>query len=492
LVDQDFVNIDVLNGLNGNDTFNMIAADFGGDVSGGVGNDTFTVDVAQSGNLSGDAGDDRFEVNTAVTGSIDGGADTDEIVGTAGDNDWDITALNGGVLNVTTAFQDVENLTGQGGVDTFTFTAALTGTASGLGGDDNFDVGDNGGANLIDGGSGTDSLSYAARTSGVNVDMAVVNAVEIFTGSNFDDTFNLNGDEDNDIDIDGNGSTGSDLFTVVGNSQIAGDLDVANVDEAQIGADVTANNITLSINGSITGTGSVFAQSLDASSVGGQTLTGAVGSFTTSNSGSGDISLTNDGDLTVVSISQAGGGSIVVGTAGGMSQSGGITTDGGAISMSANGGALTMAETAQTSSNGGDITYSTTGASGGDITLGLLSTCADCDIAGSTGAITITAIGSILGQPRLGDEPHITGVTALLTSGGQIGSNPDSGGTQIVFRNMSQTGDAGDGAPIALEAPGDAFIDSGNRDFTSTGRVFDQSAGDRETAASAQAAALEG
>jgi hypothetical protein len=174
-----------------------------------------------------------------------------------------------------------------------------------------------------------------------------------------------------------------------------------------------------------------------------------------------------------------------------MSQSGGITTDGGAISMSANGGALTMAETAQTSSNGGDITYSTTGASGGDITLGLLSTCADCDIAGSTGAITITAIGSILGQPRLGDEPHITGVTALLTSGGQIGSNPDSGGTQIVFRNMSQTGDAGDGAPIALEAPGDAFIDSGNRDFTSTGRVFDQSAGDRETAASAQAAALE-
>ena len=61
-----------------------------------------------------------------------------------------------------------------------------------------------------------------------------------------------------------------------------------------------------------------------------------------------------------------------------------------------------------------------------------------------------------------------------------------------MFRNMSLNGDAQEGAPIHLQAAfGDSYIDSGNRDFTSAGRVFDQSEGNRETAASAQAAAQE-
>jgi len=486
------------------DTFtsieNLVGSGFDDTLQGTAGADTFTVTAADAGNsgsvtfssfenLAGLAGDDTFNLNAGVSGTVDGGVDNDTIVGIAAANTFVVAgAANGGTANGTT-FANVENLTGGAAADTFTFDEALSGTASGLGGDDVFTLNDGGSAGTVDGGTGTDSLSYAARTSGVSVDLADIDGVENFTGSGFDDAFILDGDEDDDINIDG--GAGSDDFSVVSTSQISGDLSVSNVEDALIDANVTADNITLSVNGTIVqSSGVLSAQSLTTTSVGGQSLAGAVSTFDASNSGGGDVDLVNSGDLTVTSISQVGGGIVSVGAASNLIQSGNITSDGGSISMSAANGSLTMAETAATESNGGDINYETTGA-GGDVTLGLLRACADCELAGSTGAVTVTAVGSILGQPRQGDGAHITAVSALLVSGGGIGADPDQGGTQIVFKDMSLEGDAKEGAPIHLEAPGIAYIDSGQREFTSSGRVFDQSAGSRETAASAQAAALE-
>jgi hypothetical protein len=194
-----------------------------------------------------------------------------------------------------------------------------------------------------------------------------------------------------------------------------------------------------------------------------------VGSFNATNTGSGNISLANSGDLDVSGISQSGGGSVFVGTEGDLSQSGGITVDGGNISISAADGSITMVAGTETDSNGGDIDYATTGAAGGEITLGTLRTCPMCDAGGVSGDITVTAIGDILGQAG---QTHVTAVTAWLESGAGIGSSA----TPIVFDNMSQSGDAGNGAPIHLQVAEESFVDSGNTLFTSSGPVNDESA----------------
>ena len=474
-----FTNIETLSGSgDANDT-----------LQGSNGADAFTVDGVNSGtaggtnysgfeNLDGLGGNDSFTLNVGGSvASITGGGGSDTVIGNDAGNAFVINAANAGTANGI-GFTGIDNLTGGAAADVFTFTGALTGTAAGLGGDDVFNVGDNGDAGLFDGGSGADSLSYAARTSGATVDMANVDAIESVTGSGFGDTFNLNGDESNDIAIDG--GAGSDLFAVISNSQITGDLDVSNVEAVSIDADLSANNVNLAVNGAINQSGGVLsAQTLTTSTVGGQTIVGSVDSFNAINSGGGDISLGNDGDLVVTSIAQTGGGAVSVGTAGNLSQSGGITADGGGISMSASDGSITMAAGTEANSNGGDIDYITTGA-GGDITLGTLITCADCGVAGSTGAVTITAIGDILGQAN---QTHVTAVTAWLNSGGDIGASI----TPIVFRKM------GAGTAIDLQFIGRAFIDSGDFGFTASdlNSVSDVFAATRETAASAQAAAQE-
>jgi hypothetical protein len=197
---------------------------------------------------------------------------------------------------------------------------------------------------------------------------------------------------------------------VISNSQIAGDLDISDVDAVSIDANLSASDVSLAVNGVINQSGGVLsAQTLTTSSVGGQTIIGSVSTFDATNSGGGDISLANTGDLDVTGIIQSGGDNVSIGTEGVLTQPGNITTDGGSVSMSASDGSITMAAGTETNSNGGDIDYETTGA-GGDITLGTLRTCADCVAAGSTGAVTVTAVGDILGQAN---QTHVTAVTAF-------------------------------------------------------------------------------
>ncbi len=233
----------------------------GGQIDISVDTDEATTDGAES-----------LEIQAALTAAainLDGGAatknDTLIVSLTGGDSaDWDVNLTNAGTLDTSTSdiatFTNFSSLTGGNQVDTFTFDAVLTGTASGLDADDTFTLNDGGSANIIEGGTGTDNLSYANRTSGVNVDMAVVNAIENLTGSGFDDTFELNGDEGNDINVDG--GAGSDIFAVVSDSQIAGDLSISNVETVtngimpgSTGGILSAN--LLSITGASSGIGSV-------------------------------------------------------------------------------------------------------------------------------------------------------------------------------------------------------------------------------------------
>ena len=260
------------------------------------------------------------------------------------------------------------------------------------------------------------------------------------------------------------------------------------------GADV-GGNLALESSGDIVGTGLQATTSLTMSANGEIDVQTTVDSIALTNDGAGDVDVDESDDLQLDVITPNGAGSsLTVNADGNIVQSENISTNNGSVTIVANGGSLTMGETAETSTSGGDITYRTTG-EGNDITLGLLKTCEDCNVAGETGAILVEAGGDILGQPRQGDQPHITGVTAFLRSGGQIGSDPEQGGQQVVFDNMAEDSDANpeddEVAPIHLEAPNDSFVNTNFFFVTSSGRIFNQSEGDRATAASAQAAALE-
>jgi hypothetical protein len=468
---------DTLIGPNGGATFNTSGVNDGtvagvtytdfANITGGDGADIFNLNHDVTGSVNGGDNADTFNLAAGVVigGSIiggGGGTDDDELVavGGAGPNAWTVTSDDAGTLNGQ-AFSDIENLTGNGNVDNFDIDAVVTGTVAGLDGNDVFDFGGaTGRAGFVDGGAGTDSMTFASRTTGVIVDMANVDGVESLTGSTLDDEFNINGNEGNGITIAGGG--GTDTVAVIGSSQIAGDLIVTDVDAASIGADldVGVNDISLTVDGAITqsGAGGVLtAQSLTTSTVGGQTLDSAVGTFTASNSGSGDINLTNTGDLVITSINQTGG-SVLIDTDGALSQTGGITSSGGDIRVTTTGGNIVMAEGVVTRSNGGDITYETTGTDA-DITLANVRTCDDCSAAGSTGDVIIRAAdGSILGYAIANqDDAHITGYSVSLIAGEDIGTEQ----VLIKLRRINAQGNASNsGEPIFLEWFGSLFLDN--------------------------------
>ncbi|MEO6651268.1 MAG: hypothetical protein ABIP17_01255, partial [Ilumatobacteraceae bacterium] len=163
-----------------------------------------------------------FEVGGAI-GSIDGGAGTDQLVGPAQTNIWNITGTNTGALNTTNFFTNIENLTGGSGNDTFNVGAggAVTGVIDG-----GLDV-DTSGT-----GAGTppiDTLSFASAATAVLVDLGLATATGVagFSG----------------IDVIVGGSGTGDTFTGPGTSgehvvwRITG-LDAGEVDGVLAGDDV--------------------------------------------------------------------------------------------------------------------------------------------------------------------------------------------------------------------------------------------------------------
>jgi VCBS repeat-containing protein len=118
------------------------------DLKGMAGNDTLLGDAGND-TLSGGEGDD----------SINGGADIDTVsyLGTLGG------------VNVDLSLTGSQN-TGGAGVDTIVDVENLIGTAS------NDTLGGNGGDNILDGGLGNDTVSYANAAAGVTVSLALTTA----------------------------------------------------------------------------------------------------------------------------------------------------------------------------------------------------------------------------------------------------------------------------------------------------------------------------
>ena len=166
---------------------------------GGDSIDSFTINGAATLNLSGGENDDLFVFADGATlsGLIDGGSEafedvvdfsayttgiainfsnytdierfigtgmSDTVLGTSGADTFVIQGVNTGTVNGV-AFEDVENLDGAAGNDSFTFdnnTAMLTGS--------------------IEGGSGSDTLSVSGVTTGVAYTLSNTGATDGFDG----------------------------------------------------------------------------------------------------------------------------------------------------------------------------------------------------------------------------------------------------------------------------------------------------------------------
>ncbi len=145
VLDPGFAATLTINGGSGDDTFAFndgVALDFS--INGGAQSTADTVTFAAS--TSGVSVDvSRLTGIEALVGS----GNSDTLVGTSGDDIFDVTAANSGTINTSTAFASFENLTGAGGNDQFLFEEA----SSRIDGN-------------VDGQAGTDTLSYADNPGG--------------------------------------------------------------------------------------------------------------------------------------------------------------------------------------------------------------------------------------------------------------------------------------------------------------------------------------
>ena len=240
-------NNNVIHGLAGNDT---LSGGNGDDtLDGGTGTDTATYADAFSGvtvslMLQGSAQDTIGAGLDTLTGieNLTGSTSDDTLGGDAGNNVLDRRRRDRhrqlcrchAAVTVSLALQGSAQNTGGAGSDTLSNFENLTGSAFNdtLGGDAN--------DNVLDGGDGNDTASYAAATGAVTVDLTqqdapqdtgsagfdTLTSIENLTGSNFDDTLTGNsndnilsggGGNDTLIGGDGNdtldGGTGTDTVS---------------------------------------------------------------------------------------------------------------------------------------------------------------------------------------------------------------------------------------------------------------------------------------
>ncbi|MGM8227528.1 filamentous hemagglutinin N-terminal domain-containing protein [Cellvibrio sp. ARAG 10.3] len=119
-----FSGIEQIRGGNEADTFN-INHNIANGIYGGGGNDIFNLNAIQlTGNLFGEAGDDEFIVTTMPSGNVQingGDVDTenDTLAGPNASNQWRFTGAASGTLNERVSFSSIEDIVGGDLDDTF-------------------------------------------------------------------------------------------------------------------------------------------------------------------------------------------------------------------------------------------------------------------------------------------------------------------------------------------------------------------------------------
>jgi hypothetical protein len=242
----------------GDDTFEIQAAPPGVTVNltGGAGNDTFSLDVNVSGTIDGGSGSgDELDVsglgtpqvvnlaNRSATGLFGGAAGgfsnleafqgdgtNDSLVGPNAAQTWTLTGDNDGNIGGTLTFTDFANLTGGNSDDRFVIgVGSLSGNLAG--------------------GSGSDRLDYSTYGAAVDMDLdsgsapgigGSFSSIEDFTGSTFNDTLRVDaidiarsldglGGTNNVLHVDSRGSTmADDGSTVAFTSPVRGSISYVN------------------------------------------------------------------------------------------------------------------------------------------------------------------------------------------------------------------------------------------------------------------------
>jgi hypothetical protein len=294
-----------------------------------------------------------------------------------------------------------------------------------------------------------------------------------------------------DLTIAGAGASGSApnlLIKTQGSGTItmqtgAGDGSGAQTQSAPIilpKLETVGGLISLSASGSISSGAITTTGLLKTSSVGGASLAGlnAVGSFSAINSGSGDIVFNNTTDLTLVapspigngaitSITQSGTGAISVTVSGNLSLSGAVVASGGAVSLTTTGDISALSSRLDVSSNGGAVTFDAGGGitlfGDGDQIISSSATNAGAVVMTASGNISVPYIdasgaGSYEGNGWDGGDVSLSSLNGAVTFNGSVMT---SGGAALSF------GDGGNAGSVTVTAS--SGISSNSQDIYSQG-----------------------
>ncbi|MEL7450121.1 MAG: filamentous hemagglutinin N-terminal domain-containing protein, partial [Pseudomonadota bacterium] len=154
-------------------------------VTGGSLVDTFTISGAWGGVVSGGASADAFILTGTGTvgGSINGNGGDDTL--TAGDvaNTWTLNGAQTGTITAVAGFANIANVVGGSMSDAVTVSAAWGGGVDTGGGDDQINF--NAGSSIggaIDGGAGTDTLNWSVFASALDFTLAGTGSTDGFAG----------------------------------------------------------------------------------------------------------------------------------------------------------------------------------------------------------------------------------------------------------------------------------------------------------------------
>ncbi len=447
-----------LTGTNLGDTYNVTGTNSGNDAGvvtsfaniqglfGGTGADTFNFVSGSVVTANGGAGDDTFNLTGGSVTSVDGGTGNNTLTGPNAANSWNVTGANSGNLNGTTAFTNIENLTGGSGADTFTFGAngSLLGNIDGGGlrpESDSLNISAVTGAGFNVTGPGT-AHGYA----GTATVLGGFNNIDLFTGSdtligsNTNNVWTITGPGSGTLVENGTftynfsgiahliGGSLNDQFIIAGGSVATIDGGAGN---NTITGDATAN--TWDITGTNSGTLNTIAFSNIANLVGGP-LTDQFnvqgGTVTSIDGGAGTNTLTGDNIANTWNVTGLDAGSLngmtfqhVSQLVGGSAADQFNVTAGGVASIDGGAGNNTLA-----GPNTAEV-WNVTGANAGNLPglvpsfvniQNLVGGTGNDDFVFSNGATLSGAVDGGAGNDTLNVSAYMTATNAALTGLGPI------------------------------------------------------------------------